>query len=172
MFKICDKKEFIANEEYDAIFCFGAGRWSRFVGQVFGDTPVMKRIIGFVDNDASKEGTTLKVDKYEYKIYTPSIFETYSGGKVAVIVTCARLMEVLEQLKQDPNLCEADFYYIHHFELAEIETRAMNKQVPENLRLSQEQQIPKVIHYCWFGGNPIPDKYKEWMESWKKGIFP
>jgi len=28
--------------------------------------------------------------------------------------------------------------------------------------------IPKVIHYCWFGGNPIPDEYKKYMESWKK----
>jgi len=28
--------------------------------------------------------------------------------------------------------------------------------------------IPKVIHYCWFGGNPIPDNYKKYMESWKE----
>ena len=29
-------------------------------------------------------------------------------------------------------------------------------------------QIPKVIHYCWFGGNPLPDEYKNYIESWKK----
>ena len=28
--------------------------------------------------------------------------------------------------------------------------------------------IPKVIHYCWFGGNPLPEKDKEKLESWKK----
>ena len=28
--------------------------------------------------------------------------------------------------------------------------------------------IPKVIHYCWFGGNPFPDEYKKYMESWRK----
>lgn len=28
--------------------------------------------------------------------------------------------------------------------------------------------IPKVIHYCWFGGNPLPRKYKKNIESWKK----
>jgi len=27
--------------------------------------------------------------------------------------------------------------------------------------------IPKVIHYCWFGGNSIPDEYKKYIESWK-----
>ena len=28
--------------------------------------------------------------------------------------------------------------------------------------------IPKIIHYCWFGGNPIPEKDKKCIESWKK----
>ena len=28
--------------------------------------------------------------------------------------------------------------------------------------------IPKVIHYCWFGRNPIPAEYKRYIESWKK----
>lgn len=28
--------------------------------------------------------------------------------------------------------------------------------------------IPKVIHYCWFGGSPIPDEYKKYLESWNK----
>ena len=28
--------------------------------------------------------------------------------------------------------------------------------------------IPKIIHYCWFGGNPIPKEYTRYMESWKK----
>lgn len=31
--------------------------------------------------------------------------------------------------------------------------------------------IPKVIHYCWFGGNPIPEEYLRYMESWKR-FFP
>lgn len=28
--------------------------------------------------------------------------------------------------------------------------------------------IPKIIHYCWFGGNSIPEKDKKCIESWKK----
>lgn len=28
--------------------------------------------------------------------------------------------------------------------------------------------IPKIIHYCWFGGNPLPKKTRKFMESWKK----
>lgn len=28
--------------------------------------------------------------------------------------------------------------------------------------------IPKIIHYCWLSGEPIPQKYQECMDTWKK----
>lgn len=32
-------------------------------------------------------------------------------------------------------------------------------------------EIPKIIHYCWFGGNPLPKLAIRCIESWKK-YFP
>lgn len=31
--------------------------------------------------------------------------------------------------------------------------------------------IPKIIHYCWFGGKPIPAAYINYIDSWKR-IMP
>ena len=31
--------------------------------------------------------------------------------------------------------------------------------------------IPKKIHYCWFGGNPLPESAKKCIASWRK-FFP
>lgn len=31
--------------------------------------------------------------------------------------------------------------------------------------------IPKIIHYCWFGGNPLPKSVIKCINSWKK-YFP
>lgn len=28
--------------------------------------------------------------------------------------------------------------------------------------------IPKTIHYCWFGKNPLPTEYQEYMKSWSR----
>lgn len=28
--------------------------------------------------------------------------------------------------------------------------------------------IPKIIHYCWFGGNPLPELAEKCIASWKK----
>ncbi|MBO5137513.1 MAG: glycosyl transferase [Spirochaetaceae bacterium] len=30
--------------------------------------------------------------------------------------------------------------------------------------------IPKKIHYCWFGGKPLPQLAKNCIESWKKNL--
>lgn len=31
--------------------------------------------------------------------------------------------------------------------------------------------IPKIIHYCWFGGHPLPKNAKKCIRSWRK-FFP
>ena len=28
--------------------------------------------------------------------------------------------------------------------------------------------MPKVIHYCWFGGNPLPEFAVKCIDSWRK----
>ncbi len=30
--------------------------------------------------------------------------------------------------------------------------------------------IPKIIHYCWFGGNPLPELARKCILSWKKNL--
>lgn len=37
--------------------------------------------------------------------------------------------------------------------------------------MNNGMEIPKIIHYCWFGGKDIPNNYKKYMLSWRK-FFP
>lgn len=30
--------------------------------------------------------------------------------------------------------------------------------------------IPKIIHYCWLSGDPIPEKFQKYMEGWRKKL--
>ena len=34
--------------------------------------------------------------------------------------------------------------------------------------MKNKTKIPKIIHYCWFGGNPLPKMALKCIESWKK----
>lgn len=70
-------------------------------------------------------------------------------------------------------LCDAEFFSFRlgvyilllSFSFApvkkEVETKAEEKEVDEN-------KIPKIIHYIWLGGNPLPKIAEECIESWKK----
>lgn len=43
--------------------------------------------------------------------------------------------------------------------------------VRESLKNFQNSNmIPKIIHYCWFGGNPLPKEAQRCIESWKKHL--
>ncbi|MFQ6926554.1 MAG: glycosyltransferase family 32 protein [Mediterraneibacter gnavus] len=36
--------------------------------------------------------------------------------------------------------------------------------------MGENQKIPKIIHYCWFGGKEKPKQVKKCIESWKKHL--
>ena len=38
----------------------------------------------------------------------------------------------------------------------------------QEMKKMNDNCIPKIIHYCWFGGNPLPDLARKCIESWKK----
>ena len=34
--------------------------------------------------------------------------------------------------------------------------------------MAVKRMIPKIIHYCWFGGKEMPGEYTGYIETWKK----
>ncbi|MBE6976536.1 MAG: glycosyl transferase [Ruminococcaceae bacterium] len=34
--------------------------------------------------------------------------------------------------------------------------------------MDNQVAIPKYIHYCWFGGNPLPKQFEKYIATWKK----
>lgn len=41
-------------------------------------------------------------------------------------------------------------------------------QITKLKRIGARIMIPKKIHYCWFGGNPLPELAQKCIASWKK----
>ncbi len=40
--------------------------------------------------------------------------------------------------------------------------------VIENIKPENGNRIPKIIHYCWFGGKPLPEDLQKCLDSWEK----
>jgi len=50
--------------------------------------------------------------------------------------------------------------YKHYFK------NKFSQQIPYNQKL--QSNIPKILHFCWFGGNPYPDLMKKCIASWEE----
>ncbi|MFC4243346.1 glycosyltransferase family 32 protein [Gryllotalpicola reticulitermitis] len=41
---------------------------------------------------------------------------------------------------------------------------------PETQPQASSTRIPRVIHYCWFGGRPLPDFAQRCLDSWREAL--
>lgn len=160
-------------DQYDQIICFGAGKRLGALGGYFEGTNVLKKITYVADNDTGKRGTKVSILNQLYPVISlldlkKLIESEESAHKIAILITCVKYEEIANQLLQDSTTKDCDILALTYMERTIEEDKAMQKKVPSNLRLTDSPVIPKVIHYCWFGGKPIPDKNKKWMESWHK----
>jgi len=57
------------------------------------------------------------------------------------------------------------FFYVSSFLMHQPPDYDFNKYLSSE---SGREKIPRTIHYCWFGGNPLPKSYERNIESWKK----
>lgn len=159
--------------QYDQIICFGAGKRLEVLGYYFKGTDVLDKITYIADNDINKRGTKAFIYERSYTIISFQDLRNFLesdilNNKTALLITCVKYEEIANQLLQDSATKDCDILALTYMERTIEEDKAMQKKIPSNLRLTDSPVIPKVIHYCWFGGNPIPDKNKKWMESWHK----
>lgn len=169
MLKVCDRRQFVEKvNKVDFVVCFGAGKYLKILENLCVNTIVCEKLKCIVDNDIEKQNSKIIVEKKEIEVFSIDELKKRKYENYVIIITCSAYREVLDQLNKDNYFQNIDTYCLTHILLLEKENTAMQKKVPSDFRLEKVQLIPKVIHYCWFGGGQVPDKYKYWMESWKK----
>lgn len=148
--------------------CFGAGRAFRNFADCYGEEFV-KRIECIIDNDERKQNTRIKVyGEYLDIISVEKFCSCYHVDDYIILISTEDAVSILEQLQSLEQLRNVECC-IGSFVRGETnETDERNRKYPENLKIYDAPVIPKVIHYCWFGGKDIPEQNRKWMASWKK----
>ncbi len=147
------------------VVCFGTGKRVKRLEELLKDTDIIKKVSYFVDNNPEKWNSQIPFIDKAYTIYSPMRLNCINEN-AAIIVTCADYINILEQIEKMEISCRV---YLLSFLIAlSDDDFAMEKEIPDNLKITKEQMIPKVIHYCWVGGKPIPDQNKRWIDSWHK----
>ncbi|MDE6847164.1 MAG: glycosyl transferase [Lachnospiraceae bacterium] len=69
-------------------------------------------------------------------------------------------MDIIEDLDTEDNLDGLETYIVSL--ISEYYT-------PQEFEFTKGvQRIPKKIHYCWFGGKKIPNRLKNYIDTWKR----
>lgn len=156
-------KELISNKK---LVCFGAGRGLRNFLQYYGSEHIEQCIHCIADNMYEYMEKEIQIN--DVKIPIIDIDTLLNMKDIILLITCRDICGVYEQLSSYPELediwCFTTIYIIGETNRKEEE----NRYYPENYRITKEPEIPKRIHYCWFGIHDIPKKNRIWMESWEK----
>lgn len=146
------------------IIIYGAG----MIGQIVVPYLIKKyelfeNVDCFIDIDKKKIGQTIRVDSYFYLIQSPDYLRKKRENRL-LIITNSRCYSILSFLDQIEELNEIEGYILPFLQ---IEESQKVKSVPIKKR-SLVQKIPKKIHYCWFGENPMPEFLQRCRKSWER----
>lgn len=151
---------------YSEIVCYGAGKRISRLEEYFNDN-ILSKITMIVDGDLKKKNQEIVINKRIYHVMNIDDIEMLKEN-TAILITCADCFEIIDMLENNKKTCQCDILSFEYMIRTIKEDFAVSRKIPDNLRLTAKQKIPKVIHYCWFGGKPLPEEYKKYMESWRK----
>ncbi len=162
----CDIYRFLEIVKNKCFVCFGAGTALTRVADIYAELHFEEYVDYIVDNDKNKVGNRKKLVYKEIPVIDIDIMRKLKN--IVVMITCADVYEVFCQLDgylEFENVdCFVRDYVISATNIVDDEKR----YYPKSYRITNQPVIPKKLHYCWFGGKPIPDRNLRWMESWKK----
>lgn len=169
MLKIYNGKEFLHRiHNLDEIILYGAGKRLCDVERFFNNTEFPAKVSLVADNDFAKQGTVIKIWGKNYEIVgVRKVCESRNLNRL-ILVTLEDYGSLVDELLTQDNLKNVEIACFSHIIMLEKEALSIDKTLPECFRIHESQLIPKKLHYCWFGGKPLPDNYKRYMESWYK----
>ena len=169
MLKMGSVSELImAAKKSEGVILFGAGRRISKVEGLFSGTALIEKIRYIVDNDQYKQGTGVVIGRRCFPIISFDDFVRKDCDHMLMMITNKEYEPILAQLEGYGKFKSMKLYCLEHCEGFTREEDALKKEIPKDIRLTGEPLIPKIIHYCWFGKNPIPDAHKRYMETWQK----
>ena len=146
------------------IIIYGAG----VIGQVSApywihQYQLDENVLCYVDADIHKHGEMIQVGQNKVPVNSLEVFKQYAGT-YTILVSVSAFEPVVDTLEKITTTKDVETYFLPIM-LLDIAHATKESNV---VKYSQEQMIPKIIHYCWFSGKPIPDILKKCMDSWKR----
>lgn len=156
----------LINSSEIKLVLFGCGRSLENIALRWKELSIQNnKIAYFIDNDENKRGKNVTFLGNHYTIqHINDVVPVLDKTDIIVITSYEYSYAMLTQL-DSLNVANKCVVYQLMEELSEYEYGLKNVYP---LRRSKDIQIPKIIHYCWFGGKEIPKDQQKYMETWQE----
>ncbi len=149
----CTYGQFMERIKGKQILCFCAGDNFRKFCEDYSVLSQMEYVV-----DSYKAGNLFQMDDKKLPIIFLEQITHITDEAVLVLTSVKAADEIVPALDQDSRFQNMALYVPEMF-----------REDKNDLQLrAGVQAIPKVIHYCWFGGAPIPDRFQDNIDSWRK----
>ena len=164
----CDISEFMQRTKNKEVVCWGAGYWLRHLSDN-SDTGIEKCFSYVVDSNEKLWGTKVIVGGRELEIHPPQCLYDTVSDRTILLITFYSCLSLLEELNLNPKFECVECYSSRS--ISRYEEDKILYSVPpisNGYKMNESPQIPKVLHYIWFGDKVLPDKFKKFLDSWHK----
>ena len=144
------------------VYFFGAGKITENCIDIYCQN---KKVEAILDNNKNLWNKEKRFANQEVKIisvesFVKSISKKDLNNIVLVIAPNIYASKMINQLDSFSEL-EGLNCYVHAF------IRNTRESVTDFDFTKGEIKIPKIIHYFWVGGNPLPGQFQKFIDSWK-----
>ena len=164
--KNCDIYELKKKVQDKKLVCFGKGKVLRDFLEDFKEFEFEKNIYAIADNNIDKNERNMMWNGHHIPlIHVQDIL--HIKDEIIILISCADIFSVYKQLNQYTEISEVSCYVVYFVRSQTNKVQEQKIIYPDSFRITKKPLIPKIIHYCWFGKNSIPERNLKWMESWK-----
>lgn len=160
-------EQFISESSGKKLVCFGAGNTFADLIHKHAKSALEEKITYFVDSNKEKVFTFLEINGKRITIFPTDYLRKEKVEDIVLLITSKFYEEICEYLDREQMFDKLHTYIwlppfmcLHTQHKAEV---SLNE-----LHVSRNYQIPKIIHYCWFGRGDMGERERRCLESWRQ----
>lgn len=159
-----DKFASYVKQNNKKIILFGGGTVCKtYVSYIINKYELSERILYVIDNNLAKQGCFIRFGNNNVPITTIDILSICSED-FCVMITNGDFYSVMKQFNQ---IRECEYKNCFITAIMQLD-RVYDKRLNCVFKDFTTPQIPKIIHYCWFSGNTLPQYLKECISTWRE----
>lgn len=161
--------DFLEIAKSKKLVIFGAGKYFKGFCQRHNQYQLETYVDYVVDNNKKLWNSTVDINGSEVEIYSPQYLYDNVDKDTVILVSTVNYEEICSELNQQKQLDESSCYILSFmYDMINLIEAYDVPSLPKDYRLNETEQIPKKIHYCWFGGNEMSELNKMCIESFRK----